>query len=54
MPPETSDREISVDLPGKMRQGKKGKGGKWRRKEGKCKKEGGENFKCKEGKLQNE
>ena len=25
-PSETSDREISADLPGKMRQGKKGKG----------------------------
>ena len=28
MPPETSDREISADLPGKERQGKKGKMGK--------------------------
>ena len=35
MPPETSDREISADLPGKERQGKKGK---WSRKEGKSKK----------------
>ena len=28
MPPETSDREIFADLPGKKRQGKNGKGGK--------------------------
>ena len=34
-PPDTSDWEIFVDLPGKERQGKKGK---WRRKEGKPKK----------------
>ena len=33
-PPETSDREISADLPGKEKQGKKGK---WSRKEGKSK-----------------
>ena len=26
VPPETSDREIFADLPGKNRQGKKGKG----------------------------
>ena len=26
VPPETSDREISADLPGKKRQGKRGKG----------------------------
>ena len=26
VPPETSDREISADLSGKKRQGKKGKG----------------------------
>ena len=32
MPPETSDQEISVDLLGKERQGKKGK---WSSKEGK-------------------
>ena len=37
MPPETSDREISADLPGKERQGKKGK---LSRKERKSKKEG--------------
>ena len=35
MPPDTSHREIPADLPGKERQGKKGK---WRRKEGKSKK----------------
>ena len=35
MPPETFDRENFADLPRKKRQGKKGKGGKWRRKEGK-------------------
>ena len=34
-PPETSDREISADLLGKERQGKKGK---WSRKEGKSRK----------------
>ena len=28
MPPETSDREIFADLPGKKRQGKNGKEGK--------------------------
>ena len=39
MPPETSDREISADLPGKERQGKKGK---WSKKEGG--KRGGEDF----------
>ena len=37
--PKTSDREISADLPGKKRQGKKEKRGKWRREEGKCKRE---------------
>ena len=35
MPPKTSDWEISADLPGKERQGEKGK---WSRKEGKSKK----------------
>ena len=54
MPPETSDREISGDLLGKERQGKKGK---LSRKEGnqkKKKKEGGK-LKMKGGKwLQNE
>ena len=35
VPPETSDRKIYADLPGKTSQGKKGKGGKWRRTEGK-------------------
>ena len=35
VPPETSDREISTDLPGKKRQGKREKGWKLRRKEGK-------------------
>ena len=35
-PPETSDREISADISGKKRQGKKEKGGgELRRKEGK-------------------
>ena len=48
-PPETSDWEISADLPGKERQGK----GKWEKKEGKLKKEC-KKLKCKEGKLQNE
>ena len=37
LPPQT-DREISADLPGKKRQGKKGK---WSRKEGKSKKGSG-------------
>ena len=37
-PPKTSDQEISADLPGKGRQGKKGK---WSKKEGKSKKEDG-------------
>ena len=35
VPLETSDREIIADLRGKKRQGKKGKGEKWRKKEGK-------------------
>ena len=35
--PETFDQEISADLLGKKRQGN-GKGGKWRRKEGKLEK----------------
>ena len=39
-PPETSDREISADLPRKRRQGKKEKGQKLRRKEGKVKGKG--------------
>ena len=34
-PPETSDREIFVDVSGKKRQGENGKGVKLRRKEGK-------------------
>ena len=34
-PPPTSDQEIFADLPGKKRQVKREKGGKWRRKEGK-------------------
>ena len=38
VPPEISGREISADLPGKERQGKKGK---WSRKEGNGKREGG-------------
>ena len=39
-PPETSDQEISADLPGKKRQGKMEKGGgKWRRNEVNCKRE---------------
>ena len=46
-PPGTSDREISADLPGKERQGKKGK---WSRKEGKLKKGKVENWKWKEEK----
>ena len=37
-PPETSDREISPDLPGKKRQGKMERGWKLRRKEGKLSK----------------
>ena len=37
-PPETSDREISADLPGKERQGKKGK---WGKKKENRKREGG-------------
>ena len=32
VPPETSDRQISADLPGKKRQGKKGKGVKIQKK----------------------
>ena len=47
--PETSDREISADLPGKKRQGKSERGGKWRRKKGKL-----GNWKWKEEKLENE
>ena len=49
-PPEASDREISADLSGKERQGKKGK---WRRKEGKSKKEirEGGKLKMEEGKV---
>ena len=39
MPPETSDWEISVDLPLKERQGKKK--GKWGKKKENCKREGG-------------
>ena len=50
-PPDTSHWEISADLPGKEREGKKGK---WRRKEGKLKKRKVENWKWKEEKLQNE
>ena len=47
---ETSDREISADLQGKERQGKKGK---WSSKEGKWKGEV-ENLQWKEEKVQNE
>ena len=50
-PPETSDREISADLPGKKRQGQNGKQS---RKEGKLKREGGKFWKWKEEKLGNE
>ena len=42
VPPETSDREISADLLGKKRQGKKGKGVKIEKKRRKIyKREGG-------------
>ena len=40
-PPPTSDGEISVDLTGKERQGKKKETGKWSKKEGEPKKEKG-------------
>ena len=53
-PPETSDREIFADLPGKKRQGKKGKGGRMEKKRKKIVKKKVENWKWKEGKLQNE
>ena len=38
VPPETSDREISADVPGKKETRKMEKGGKWKRKEGEFKK----------------
>ena len=37
--PQTSDREISADLPGKKRQGKKRKEGNGEEKKEKCKRE---------------
>ena len=46
LPPDTSHWEISADLPGKERQGKKGK---WRRKEGKSKKGKAEKLQNEEG-----
>ena len=49
VPPETSDREISGDLPGKERKGNTGKMGE---KEGKLKKGRLKIGKCKEEKLQ--
>ena len=51
-PPETSDREISVDLLGKKRQGKKGKM-EQKKKKGNQKREGGK-LKMEGGRLQNE
>ena len=45
--PQTSDQELSADLPGKDRQGKKGK---WSKKEGKSKREG-EKLKMEGGKV---
>ena len=48
MPPYTSDREICADLPGKERQGKKGKMEKKRRK---IKKREGGKFKMEGGKI---
>ena len=44
-PPETTDLEISADLPGKKRQGKKGKGVKIEKKRRKIVKEKVENLK---------
>ena len=45
-PPETSDQEISADLPGKERLGKKGK---WSRKEGKFEKGRWKSYKTRRG-----
>ena len=54
-PPETFDREISADLLGKKRQGKKGKEVKIEKKRRKIVNNGKvENWKWKVGKLQNE
>ena len=50
MPPETFDREISADLPGKKRQGKKGKGWKAEKKK---RKEGKKRRKIVKGKVEN-
>ena len=47
MPPETSDREIFVDVSGKKRQGKKGKGVKIEKKRRKIVKGRVENWKWK-------
>ena len=54
MPPETSDWEISADLPGKKRQGKQGNGVKMENKRRKIVKGKLENWKWKVEKLQNE
>ena len=40
-PPETSDGEISADLLGKKRQGKRERGENWEEKKENCKREGG-------------
>ena len=53
-PPETSDREISANLPGKNRQAKKGKRVKIEKKRRKIAKGKLENWKWKVEKLQNE
>ena len=51
VPPETSDREISADLPRKKEARKKGERGKMEKKRRKnCKKEGGK-LKMKGGKV---
>ena len=52
-PPETSDREISADLPEKKRQGKNGKGVKIEKKRRKIIKGKVQNWKWKVEKLQN-
>ena len=54
VPPETSDWEISADLPGKKMQGKRGKGVKIEKKRRKIVKGKVENWKWKVEKLQNE
>ena len=48
VPPETSDWEVSANLPGKKRQGKNGKGVKIEKEN--CKKEGGK-LKMEGGKI---